>query len=1045
MSGKLQSPIAVFLSLLLVFTGLVPVHSFSDNPSNEMNAPEYMPAYPGKNTQHNSGVQLMSQQKSMSTEKSNFAPLPANPVTGVKKVLVIPIEFVDVKFEATHDQAYWNDMLFSSAQGAKSLRNFYLENSYGQLDVQGVVAPVVTSLYNMADYGGDDPVTGETDVAFTGGIDELAREAVQLLDQQGFDFSPFDQDGDGIVDHVFIIHAGYGQEGQFGTSDDIWSHRYVINETDGQGNIVTIGELTDDGVAVINYTMEPDDGQVGVFAHEFGHDLGLPDLYDIDYSTEGAGPMALMGSGGWNGVNVPGDSPAHLSAWSKMMLGWITPTTITSTQDITINNAEQNKTGAFYKLPASGTNGAEYFLIENRQKIGFDEGLPGDGLLIWHVDQSLYDPYLNDMNADENHPMVALEQADGLNELLDPNLVYIPDYEADPYPGTTWNYTFTNTTNPNSNTYAGSDSLVRIAVTSESASVMTAKVSVTGVDVVPPEAGVDPYGPGFSPNGNNNMEFNIYTNEPVNVTVTIATYSDQTQVATLANNNSIPDGVTPFYWDGFKNDGTLAADGTYIVSLTATDIGGNVVTDEVPFLVENVNNSLLGTIQTSTTQFDPTSQTVTFSTNLNVTQDVYLGDSSVTSYVYVEILNSSNSVIKSVYDDQMASGTIQFTWDGTDNSGNTVNDGNYWIKVIAEDGNGIDAARKLVTVQRIVSTGGGGGGGGGAVVEDPAETEEEMPGVIIEKDVPVKGGEIEVFNGNIKLVFDDGTFDEDSKLTVQVIQPGNIPDHALLAGGVYDIKTAGNLKKKVKLMLKVREDVLANIDDLRKAAVYTLNETSGQWELVGGFVDPETGTITVELEHFSIYTVLVNNKQFTDVDGHWSEQYVEILASRNLIDGYQNGSFQPNKNISRAEFTKLIVSALGMKLEEGTGATFEDMSGHWSSPYVEAAVSAGIVNGRGDQFSPDDSITREEAVAIIVRAAALNNLNEQAVNEALTQFNDGTSVESWAQSSVAEAVHAGIISGRNDNSFDPKGNTTRAEASKMILKLLEEMGEFPEY
>jgi len=159
----------------------------------------------------------------------------------------------------------------------------------------------------MAYYGAN----GASIDDLNGPIQFMAREAVEKLDAAGFDFSQFDLNNDKIVDHLMVIHAGAGEE-ESASVNDIWSHCSGLPD----------GFVSADSVKVLGYTTEPETGKVGVFAHEFGHDLGLPDLYDTNDGSPGAGGWSLMASGAWNG-SIPGTSPAHLSAWEKALLGWV--------------------------------------------------------------------------------------------------------------------------------------------------------------------------------------------------------------------------------------------------------------------------------------------------------------------------------------------------------------------------------------------------------------------------------------------------------------------------------------------------------------------------------------------------------------------------------------------------------------------------------------------------------------------------------------------------------------------------------------------------
>ncbi|WP_018153408.1 M6 family metalloprotease domain-containing protein, partial [Methanothermococcus thermolithotrophicus] len=380
-------------------------------------------------------------------------------INGTQKAIVILIEFQDVKHNPNNTPAYYENMLFNKSNNL-SMNRYYNEVSYGKVDVVGNVTYVwVTSQYNMSYYW--DDYYWYID-AKNGPIYELAREAVQLADPY-INFSQYDTDGDTIVDHLIIIHAGYGQEFS-GNSSDIWSHRWVIPNC-----------TTDDGVSAYGYTMQSEYSPMGTFAHEFGHDLGLPDLYDKDGSSSGIGKWGLMGAGSWLG-NPSGTYPAHLCAWSKYLLGWVSPISINGTQHIEIPAVELNDT--VYMLldnpfgPTDwdmfGNGVGEYFLIENRQKIGFDSYLPGEGLLIWHVDES------EPGNYNETHYLVDLEEADGYQELENG---YDRGSSTDPWYS---NLTgFTDVSNPNSNLYDGTNSGVRVTNISDSSVTMTADLTVS--------------------------------------------------------------------------------------------------------------------------------------------------------------------------------------------------------------------------------------------------------------------------------------------------------------------------------------------------------------------------------------------------------------------------------------------------------------------------------------------------------------------------------------------------------------------------------------
>jgi len=291
---------------------------------------------------------------------------------------------------------------------------------------------------------------------------KMVADAVAAADLAGLDFSQFDNDGDGYVDALFVLHAGRGAE-YTGNNSDIWSHAWA-----------TLAPVSVDGVSVSHYSTEPEywvtpgDMTHGVFAHEMGHAVfGLPDLYDTDNNSQGIGNWSLMSGGSWNGTL--GNSPAHPDAWCKIQMGLVTPTSVTTTRiGASIPAVETSPT--VFRL---GDAGNEYFLVENRQHTGSDATLPGSGLLIYHIDDALYSN-TNQWypgHTTSGHYWVAVEQADGLWE-MEHNLNR--GNAGDSYPGSTDNHTFSDASTPNSKNYAGAATGVAVQNISASAATMTA-------------------------------------------------------------------------------------------------------------------------------------------------------------------------------------------------------------------------------------------------------------------------------------------------------------------------------------------------------------------------------------------------------------------------------------------------------------------------------------------------------------------------------------------------------------------------------------------
>ncbi len=320
---------------------------------------------------------------------------PSASAVGEARVLVLLIEFTDVLHDPAHDAGFFDRLFNDASPGALSMHAFYAQASYGALSINATIVPTwFVSNRTMAYYGQDG--LSAVDSA-NGPIYNLVTEAVRAADPV-VNFSAFDSDGDGVVDHLMIVHAGPAQEEHANQTDLIWSHSWAVASP----------SLIVDGVQVYKYTMISEDSPVGVPVHEFGHDLGLPDLYDTDYSSDGAGIWDPMSEGPWNG-EPHGSSPAMFSAWSKVQLGWLTPTPgpLAFAAGAAIPAAE---TRAFaYRLSVPGSP-LEYFLVENREPISFDAALPAYGLLIWHVDDSQRD------NTVDTHRLLDLQEADeGVN------------------------------------------------------------------------------------------------------------------------------------------------------------------------------------------------------------------------------------------------------------------------------------------------------------------------------------------------------------------------------------------------------------------------------------------------------------------------------------------------------------------------------------------------------------------------------------------------------------------------------------------------------
>lgn len=320
-------------------------------------------------------------------------------ITGTAQAVIILVEFSDTPAgegsTGAHTPAYFDDPTTGLVLGSDPgrMKNYFSEVSYNQLNVQGVVANTQWHqvAHTEAYYGGDcspgvsctaqfGPTT-QTDNCNVC-IYELARAAVQAADAAGFNFAPYDTDADGVIDHVIIVHAGQNQASLGGSPSDIWSHRWSIP---GSGQAV-------DGKVVKGYMMVSEHDAMSVFAHEFAHDLGAPDLYDYGHESDPVGKWCLMSH------NFESERPAHLCGLLKVdldgnltngMVGWATPTLLTTQGTYTAARLDQNATGSVF-MTDPVFSGNERFLLENRSQSGFyDYSVPESGILITHADMDM--------------------------------------------------------------------------------------------------------------------------------------------------------------------------------------------------------------------------------------------------------------------------------------------------------------------------------------------------------------------------------------------------------------------------------------------------------------------------------------------------------------------------------------------------------------------------------------------------------------------------------------------------------------------------------
>jgi M6 family metalloprotease-like protein len=425
-------------------------------------------------------------------------------VTGVLQVPAILMRFADSNVPGLHEPQSYATVLFGATPPAGrpyTIRTFYEQMSHGLFSMQGQVLGWAALSKPEVSYTGGTNCTGNPfgtsncngifQSPTVSPIDSLQtglREALAILDGEGVNWGQFDNDGpdgtpnsgddDGYVDMAIFVHPN--SDGACGGNNNVWSHRYVLRTpyvtrtpwANHSGQFVKVRDYTiQSGVGGVDGCDGSQIMPIGTAGHESGHGLDLPDLYDIQFASEGIGQWGLMGSGNWTDPFTP----SRMEAWSLSQLGWVTVAPLTQSGTYSIGPATMAESTFVIRVQGANPRG-EYFLLENRAALLADTamihyhcqvwyGTPnppsscGGGLLIWHVDSAqVANNGFHVSNLVNYGPIhgVALEQADGRRN-LDANPGLCRGAAAgctdrgdagDPYPGVTGNTAFSFRTNP---------------------------------------------------------------------------------------------------------------------------------------------------------------------------------------------------------------------------------------------------------------------------------------------------------------------------------------------------------------------------------------------------------------------------------------------------------------------------------------------------------------------------------------------------------------------------------------------------------------------
>lgn len=299
------------------------------------------------------------------------------PLSGTVRSLVILVSFSDNTFVTPQPDSAFHHLLnqkgYNAGRHIGSVSDYYTFNSGGQFTPEFVVAGPVKLNNPMSYYGANFE---NRDIRPR----DMVKEACQAVDAT-VDFSQFDNNGDGIVDNVYIFFAGKG-EADGGGVNSIWPHSYALTGS---------YSLTLDGKKIETYGCSAElDGSgtmtgIGVFTHEFGHVLGLPDFYDVDGDDNGNGfdpdAWSLMAYGSYN---RNGCVPPVLTLIERYLMGWAEPIELSAPASLSLSPLVSSNQGYIINT----TNSKEFFLLENRQQLAntWDEYIPHHGMLVYHID-----------------------------------------------------------------------------------------------------------------------------------------------------------------------------------------------------------------------------------------------------------------------------------------------------------------------------------------------------------------------------------------------------------------------------------------------------------------------------------------------------------------------------------------------------------------------------------------------------------------------------------------------------------------------------------
>ncbi|GIP34479.1 leucine-rich repeat domain-containing protein [Paenibacillus sp. J2TS4] len=322
------------------------------------------------------------------------------------------------------------------------------------------------------------------------------------------------------------------------------------------------------------------------------------------------------------------------------------------------------------------------------------------------------------------------------------------------------------------------------------------------------------------------------------------------------------------------------------------------------------------------------------------------------------------------------------------------------------------------------------------------------PGASVSKKITkADGGVLELGELTIKVL--PKSISEDFTLTLEKVTETELPKNSAnleFLDEAYKLSPSKEItwQKPFYVTLSIPDEL--SLDSVQKSALYYWAESTEEWLVIDNLtINEAERSLTGEWEKLGLIALFINHEQesgeptdagkdqqtavLMDIKDHWAEKDIIQLVHQGIIKGYPDQTFRPDHKITRAEFVSILVPALGLELTDGK--IFTDTANHWAQKEIAAAYSQGIVGGYSEaEFGPDDAITREQIASMIVRAFNLQP------KELTNPYKDHSDISIWAIKAIEASIAHGIMDGYPDNTIQPQGQATRAEAATMVIRAL---------